>query len=550
MLSAILRLDVDRPASPTQHYSVPPDNPFVGRPGVRPEIWAFGFRNPWKMSFGPDGRLWCGDVGWELWEMVHLVQRGGNYGWSAMEASQPIKPETISLLAPITPPAIAHPHHESSSITGGYVYQGRHLPGLRGAYVYGDYDTGKIWALWHDGTKIVRHEEIADTPHRIATFGLLPDGELIYSNYGTPGTLHRLVPNPVVATSAAFPRLLSKTGLFRDTAAQVPAAGVYDFEIAEPLWEDGATARRFLALPGDSSIGFEGNRRALWPAGAVLARTVEDGDVRLETQLLHFDGEAWNGYAYRWNEAGDDAELVPASGRTVKRPDGRSHAIASRSACLRCHTLWAGYALGFQPVQLTQIDGHPADEAARALGGGTHHAAVRRHIGDAYTEFLREARALLHAHGRQIGVHLLQDYVRPPDDTGRARFLGIMDHQWEEWVRNIADFAVFRGPQGYRWDSLREVTDHYSAACRAANIPLIFQANRRLIARLRTQRTHPDPNLLEHLRREFDFVLRHPGVHAYQVYETANLTWLDEDNRLHDIKAFSDVIRNASFAGR
>jgi glucose/arabinose dehydrogenase len=93
LLSSILRIDVDA-ADPGLKYGIPADNPWVAIEKVRPEIWAFGFRNPWKMSFHSDGRLWVGDVGWELWEMIHLVGKGGNHGWAAMEASQPILPGT------------------------------------------------------------------------------------------------------------------------------------------------------------------------------------------------------------------------------------------------------------------------------------------------------------------------------------------------------------------------------------------------------------------------------------------------------------------------
>jgi hypothetical protein len=154
-----LRLDVDHEEG-GKAYSIPKDNPFIATSGAMPEIWAFGFRNPWKISFDAKGRLWCGDVGWELWEMIHLVQRGGNHGWSAMEASQPIKPETKGP-GEIIPPVAAHPHTEAASITGGYVYHGSRFPELRDAYIYGDYETGKIWALWHDGKQVTRREEIA-----------------------------------------------------------------------------------------------------------------------------------------------------------------------------------------------------------------------------------------------------------------------------------------------------------------------------------------------------------------------------------------------------
>lgn len=93
LLSSVLRIDVDRKDA-GKNYAVPKDNPFVAMAGARPEVWAYGFRNPWRMSFDRlTGELFVGDVGWELWEMVHRIEKGGNYGWSAMEGPQPVKPE-------------------------------------------------------------------------------------------------------------------------------------------------------------------------------------------------------------------------------------------------------------------------------------------------------------------------------------------------------------------------------------------------------------------------------------------------------------------------
>ena len=101
-------------------YGIPPDNPFVNAAGRRPEIWAYGFRNPWKMCFDPKtGDLWVGDVGWEMWEMVYRVERGGNYGWSVVEGRQPVRPEAKRGPTPILPPTVEHPHTEARSITGG-----------------------------------------------------------------------------------------------------------------------------------------------------------------------------------------------------------------------------------------------------------------------------------------------------------------------------------------------------------------------------------------------------------------------------------------------
>ena len=387
LLSSILRIDVDHP-SEGKLYSVPSDNPFVGKANARPEVWAFGLRNPWKMAFDEKDRLWCGDVGWELWEMIHLVKRGSNHGWSAMEATQTVTPKLASPLAPITPPVIAHSHAEAASITGGFVYRGQRLPELRGAYVYGDYETGKIWALWHDGEKITRHEEIADTPHKIVTFGETKDGELYYANWANPTTLHQLIPNPRAGQPTHFPRTLSETGLFADASKQTPAAGVLPFSIREPMWMEGTVATRLIALPGaDSKIDTRIQRAAdgtvkgakpLWPIDAVLARTVSTSAKSpkpIETQVLHFDGDSWNGYVYQWNEAGTDAELVDAAGSQRIIHSERGNKIESlpwqhhaRGECARCHTNWAGFALAFQPQQLLTIAGESAEKAAVSLG--------------------------------------------------------------------------------------------------------------------------------------------------------------------------------------
>ena len=106
LLSKVLRIDVDH-EDKGKHYRVPADNPFVATPKARPETWAYGFRNPWQMSFDRvTGELWVGDVGWELWEMVYRVERGGNYGWSVMEGPQSIKPAGRLEPAPASTPGL------------------------------------------------------------------------------------------------------------------------------------------------------------------------------------------------------------------------------------------------------------------------------------------------------------------------------------------------------------------------------------------------------------------------------------------------------------
>src|ERR1043165_3684907 len=138
LLSKILRIDVDREEN-GKPYAIPPDNPFIKTPNARPETWAYGFRNPWRMSFDRQtGDLWVGDVGWEQWEMIYRIRKGGNYGWSVMEGPQAVRPESRRGPTPILPPALAFPHTEAASITGGYVYRGKQFKDLSGVYICGD----------------------------------------------------------------------------------------------------------------------------------------------------------------------------------------------------------------------------------------------------------------------------------------------------------------------------------------------------------------------------------------------------------------------------
>ncbi|MEM7012988.1 MAG: PQQ-dependent sugar dehydrogenase, partial [Verrucomicrobiota bacterium] len=414
VLSAVLRIDVDN-QDEGAGFRIPPDNPFVGRENVRPEIWAFGFRNPWKMSFDSKGRLWLGDVGWELWEMIHLVEKGGNYGWSAMEATQPIKPETAGDLAPISPPAAAHAHTEAASITGGYEYTGERLQQLRGAYVYGDYETGKIWALRHDGTKPGLPEEIADTPHRISTFGVGNAGNLYYIHYDDPSSIFRLSPNPAVGKPNEFPRKLSQTGIFSDVGQQLPNDGVYEFQIHEPMWQDGAETKRYIALPNDGEVHTtieQAGRKitTTWPEGAVLAKTISLRETPIETQMLHFDGNQWHGYAYRWNEAATDAEVVEADGVEFEvKPNlwkgGATYRIASRAECFRCHNMWNQFTPAFEPMQLAGFRAfpeQPAREVAVGLGLTNANFFAKNQLGELASSrgrgsLERKSRSWLHA---------------------------------------------------------------------------------------------------------------------------------------------------------
>jgi putative heme-binding domain-containing protein len=382
LLSSVLRIDVDRPDA-GMAYGIPKDNPFVGLREIRPEIWAFGFRNPWKMTFDRGtGDLWLGDVGWEMWEMVYKVKKGGNYGWSIKEGPQTVKPESKIGPTPILPPLVAYPHTEAASITGGYVYRGKKHRDLIGAYICGDWMSRKYWAVRADGEKLQSNIEIAQGAPKVVSFGEDNDGELYILDNNESAGIYVLEANPDAAKPRPpFPKTLTETGLFSDVVRHTLAAGVYPYQINAEPWADHAKADRFVALPGTLAVTFFQQDQPVpdtaWfkskvflPKDGVLARTfsieMERGNPkstrRLETQILHFDGREIRGYTYRWNESQTDATLVSAAGddlelhvKDAESPGGtrtQTWHFPSRTECRQCHNPWAGEVLAFNQSQL------------------------------------------------------------------------------------------------------------------------------------------------------------------------------------------------------
>ena len=194
LLGALLRIDIDS-ASP---YAIPADNPFVGRADARPEIWAYGLRNPWRFSFDRcDGRLFLADVGQDRWEEVNLVRRGGNYGWNVMEGAHCFRPPVGCRTEGLELPIAEYPTALGCAIVGGFVYRGTRLPQLIGRYVFGDFCSGRIWALTPLGPDAQRAEdwrmdELLDTTLNISAFGEDADGELYALDL--KGAVYRLVP--------------------------------------------------------------------------------------------------------------------------------------------------------------------------------------------------------------------------------------------------------------------------------------------------------------------------------------------------------------------
>ncbi len=199
LLAKIIRIDVNGRDQGLQ-YAVPKDNPFTGKEGVRPEIWALGLRNPWRISFDRQtGALYAADVGQDKWEEICIITKGGNYGWSTREAFHDFNTNmVIAAGTKLIEPILEYPHNPSFdtnnitgpglSITGGYVYRGKKLPSLRGWYVFGDFNFGTIWALRYTNGQVTGRATL--TPQlltrNVASFGEDGDGELYVLTYEPP----------------------------------------------------------------------------------------------------------------------------------------------------------------------------------------------------------------------------------------------------------------------------------------------------------------------------------------------------------------------------
>ncbi len=389
LLGKILRLD---PSG-----AIPPDNPFVGTAGARAEIWAYGLRNPWRFSFDRNtGALWAGDVGQDAVEEINIIERGRNYGWRVYEGDRSnINPGALPASG-FAAPVHTYSHALGQSVTGGHVYRGSRLPSLFGAYLYGDFMTGRIWALVHDGTRVVSNAEVATVPNP-SSFGEDRDGELYVCSFD--GGIYRFAS---ASGGTAFPQHLSETGLFDDTAALVPAPGLIEYDVNAPLWSDGATKRRWIALPGSARVVFRATGAWTFPVGTVLVKHFELALApgvarRVETRVFVNHAQGWNGYTYRWNASETDADLLPdRAGDTFTvadplAPGGvrqQEWTYPSRADCLACHTGAAGRILGVHTRQMQRTFPYPAreDNQLRAwnhirlfttdIGEGSAHGAM------------------------------------------------------------------------------------------------------------------------------------------------------------------------------
>jgi uncharacterized repeat protein (TIGR03806 family) len=372
-LGKMLRIDVNG-TSPGLPYRIPADNPFVATAGARPEIYAYGLRNPWRFSFDRvAGTLWCGDVGQGAREEIDLIVRGGNYGWKAREGRISYSSADQGR-GPFIEPVLDYDHGTGSCVIGGYVYRGSSVPFLYGAYVYADNGSGQVWAASTNGTSVTSNVQVS-TMYGISSFGEDAAGELLVCRHGL-GRIQKLVPS-AGAGAGAFPQTVSASGIYADLATLTPSEGLIPYDVNAPLWSDGARKDRYLALPGTSRIGWNADAPFTFPLGTAIIKTFHlplvVGDaasaVRTETRVLLLTQSGWEGYSYRWRDDQTDADLLSgADTRTFTIADAtapggsfpQTWRFPSRGDCTRCHTAAAGHVLGISTRQLNRDFAYPA----------------------------------------------------------------------------------------------------------------------------------------------------------------------------------------------
>ena len=363
LLGKIIRIDI-RGTTGTALYRIPADNPFAASttlcnvngsgPQNCPEIYAWGFRNPWGWSFDRQtGDLWVGDVGESEIEEVSRVKRGGNYGWRCFEGTQDHSARWPSGAACATrtnllPPVAEYPHTTRPRRHGRL-----RLPWQS--------DSGSRWPLrlrrLHVRAHLGHSERHAahDDDDGRARIGLQhlhvrrgPGRRALFRAHVRRSVPHHRLEwrrRPGVATQ------LSATGCVNPSNATQPASGLIPYTPNAPFWSDGAAKERWIGLPNGQNItvGAEGD----WdfPNGTVLMKNFRLDNRLIETRLFmrHPDG-VWAGYSYEWNAQQTDATLV-RGGKQVT-VGGQTWIYPSEGQCMQCHTEAAGRSLGLETRQL------------------------------------------------------------------------------------------------------------------------------------------------------------------------------------------------------
>lgn len=393
LFCGMLRIDVDQrggdishpiPRQPlngvTANYYVPNDNPFVGQPGALEEFFAVGLRSPHRMSIDPvTRRIYIGDVGNDQREEIDINEPGEmglNFQWPDLEGDEgDLVPPYIGISKR---PVLDYSHGEGvgTCVIGGYVYRGSEFAAeLGGKYIFGDNISRYIWML-NEETGTTTKTLLAELPRGpgpivgfdftgLSSFGVDQNGELYLCQLSTEsGRIYKLQHS--ASAGRDLPPLLSQTGAFSDLASLTPASGLIPYEVASPLWSDGALKKRWMAIPAGTRIGFAPTGEWTFPDGSVFVKHFElrvnetnpAVTKRLETRLLVRDVNGYvYGGTYKWRPDNRDADLLPASLNedvsivTATGTRTQMWSYPSRQDCLSCHSGPAGGVLGLKTRQ-------------------------------------------------------------------------------------------------------------------------------------------------------------------------------------------------------
>ncbi len=402
LLSGVFRIDVDQrggaishpirrqpqnpdnppsgwPDSYSQGYYIPNDNPWLDPNGsVLEEFWALGTRSPHRMTIDRStGDIYLGDVGQNSREEVSLVVEGANLQWPYREGSiSGPKSKPSPLTGFDQPPLYDYPRSEGSCVCGGYVYHGQtHALSLAGKYIFGDYSSGKIWAMSRDeGNVTVELLVTLQSTHSqsgLVGFGLDANEEIyVLSLYGPDqddGGLYKLVRTG--SGTEEPPLTLSQTAAFSNLATLTPSPGLIPYRVNAALWSDGADKQRWMAIPNDGNpdqlseqIVYSETGNWEFPEGTVLVKQFTLGNRRLETRFLVLgDDGNWYGVTYRWRNDQSDADLLFTREAETFDIGGEIYEwrFPSRADCMRCHTGSMGRVLGLRTRQLNGDQFYP-----------------------------------------------------------------------------------------------------------------------------------------------------------------------------------------------
>ena len=359
---SMLRIDVS-----TQPYQIPSDNPFntsqascsngeraQGDTSACPEIFAYGFRNPWRWSFDRQtGDLWVADVGQSTLEEVDRVVSGGNYGWPIMEGNQCFNNpncDTSGLQLPIT----QYPRDVGVSTVGGYVYRGSRWPSLQGDYIWGDTFSSQFLSIPAASNVGADYTPIFDSGRTIAAMAEGNDGEIYLLNLsgGQGDGVYQITVTDNGSGSVVLPSNLSDVGCF-DTQTKNSTQGVFDYQSNSALWSDSANKQRAFAIPDNQNIIVLEDGDFHFPTNSVLIKHFLNGGTYLETRFLMKLQNGWMGSSYEWNDQQTDATLL-SQGKT-KDVGEFIHTYPNSAECDICHTDAANFSLGIETIQLNQV---------------------------------------------------------------------------------------------------------------------------------------------------------------------------------------------------